>query len=109
MALKRKEKVKESGRPLIVQKRMKRGNPEIAPDAMLAWGRIPASAQKEILAVLKLTSPAAEAKTKHLRVGKSEFSVRQSSSGFRVVYQVGNDRDKIVSVFTPREAALLSE
>lgn len=109
MAIKRKQKVKESGRPPIVQRRMKRGNPEIAPDAMLAWGRISATAQKEILDVLKLTTPTAEAGTKHLRVGKSEFNVRQSSSGFRVVYEVGNDRDKIVSVFTPREAALLSE
>ncbi|MGN4069869.1 hypothetical protein ACS0Y7_35240 [Burkholderia gladioli] len=109
MAINRKQKVKEPGTTGIGRRRMKRGNPEIAPDALLAWGRIPASAQKEILDVLKLTTPNAKAKTRHLRVGKSEFSVRQSSSGFRVVYEVGNDRDKIVSVFTPREAALLSE
>lgn len=85
----------------------KRGTPEISPDAMLAWGRIPSSYKVEILDAVKHAS--AEGKTQSLKVGKKVLTIGKSSSGFRVVFEAGQDRDTIVSVITPREARLLRD
>lgn len=82
------------------------GNTAIAPRAVLAWGRIPSQDKAEILAVVERPSAAGDGNTKTVRVGEQMLTVRNMSSGFRVVYESGADRNTIISVLTPREAGL---
>ena len=85
----------------------KRGSTAISPQAMLAWNRIPTHSKDEILASFKHVTQASDANVKTVRVGTQLLKVRRMTSGFRVVYEPGDDRDTIVSVLTPREAGLV--
>ena len=82
------------------------GSTAISPRAMLAWGRIPSHNKAEIIAAVEQASPASDAHTKIVKVGTQVLKVRNMSSGFRVIYEQGDDRNTIVSVMTPREARL---
>lgn len=82
------------------------GSTAISPRAMLAWARIPSHNKAEIIAAIEHASPASDAHTKIVKVGNQVLKVRNMSSGFRVVYESGDDRNTIVSVLTPREARL---
>jgi len=80
----------------------------ISPEAAQAWGRIPQQNKFEIIEAVE--RPAQDgAGTKTVQVGAKRFTVQQVSSGFRVVYEPGNDRNTIVSVLTPREALLAQD
>ena len=85
----------------------KRGSTAISPQAMLAWSRIPTHRKDEILASFRHVTQASDANVKTVKVGTQVLKVRRMSSGFRVVYEPGSDRDTIVSVLTPREAGLV--
>jgi hypothetical protein len=78
----------------------------ISPWAMLAWGRIPSHKKAEIIAALEQALPADDGNTKIIEVGAQVLKVRNMASGFRVIYETGDDRNTIVSVLTPREARL---
>lgn len=78
----------------------------ISPWAMLAWGRIPSHDKAEIIAAVEQTSPGDDANIKIVTVGAQVLKVRSMASGFRVIYESGDDQNTIVSVLTPREARL---
>ncbi|MES2756031.1 MAG: hypothetical protein V4693_01555 [Pseudomonadota bacterium] len=78
----------------------------VSPRAMLAWGRIPSHNKAEIIAAIGQASPEGDANTRIVKVGPQVLKVRSVSSGFRVIYEPGDDRNTIVSVMTPREARL---
>jgi hypothetical protein len=84
-----------------------RDNTAISPQAMLAWSRVPTRSKDEILASFRHVTQASDANVKTVKVGTQVLKVRRLSSGFRVVYEPGDDRDTIVSVLTPREAGLV--
>lgn len=80
----------------------------ISPEAAQAWGRIPQQNKFEIIEAVGRPQIAG-ADTKTVKVGAKLFTVQRVSSGFRVVYEPGNDRNTIVSVLTPREALLVQD
>lgn len=80
----------------------------ISPWAMLAWGRIPSHNKAEIIAAVEQASPASDANIKIVKIGAQVLKVHNMASGFRVIYESGDDRNTIVSVLTPREARLAS-
>jgi hypothetical protein len=82
------------------------GSTVISPRAMLAWGRIPSHKKAEIIAAVEQATAASDAHTKIVKVGSQVLKVRNMSSGFRVIYEQGDDGNTIVSVLTPREARL---
>ena len=81
----------------------------ISPEAAQAWGRIPQQTKFEIIEAVGRPSQAGGADTTPVKVGPKFFTVQQVSSGFRVVYEPGHDRNTIVSVLTPREALLAQD
>jgi len=79
----------------------------ISAQAMQAWSRIPSNTKVEILAAVERPSSVSDASVKTVKVGKQTLMLKKMSSGFRVLYEPGTDRNTIVSVLTPREAGLL--
>src|SRR5262249_49501626 len=80
----------------------------ISPQAMLAWSRIPSHYKAEIISAVEQKTPISDANTKIVKVGTQVLKIQNISSGFRVVYEAGDDRNTIVSVLTPREARLIT-
>ncbi|MPQ55370.1 hypothetical protein [Duganella sp. FT27W] len=78
----------------------------ISAPAKLAWGRIPSRFKTEIIAAVEQRSPDSDASTKIVKVGSQLLKVRNVASGFRVIYEPGEDGNTIVSVLTPREVRL---
>lgn len=83
------------------------GTTSISPEAMQAWGRIPQQYKTEIIEAVEHPSATNRADTKSVKVGTKLLTVREMSSGFKVVYDPSNGRNTIVSVMTPREARLV--
>lgn len=81
------------------------GSTTISPRAMLAWSRIPSHNKAEIIEALE-ASPATDDHSKIVKVGTKMLTVRNIPSGFRVIYEQGDDRNTIISILTPREARL---
>lgn len=81
---------------------------EISPQALQAWSRIPSVAKVEILAAVERPSSVRDGTVKTVKVGNQMLMVKKMTSGFRVLYEQGLDRNIIVSVLTPREAGLLA-
>lgn len=81
----------------------RRGSMVISPQATLAWSRIPMDSKYEILASFKAATPLAD---KLVNTDDGVLRVRRIPSGYRVVYESGENHDTIVSVLTPREASL---
>lgn len=73
---------------------------------MLAWSRIPSRNKAEIIEALEQASTATDDRSKIVKVGTKVLTVRNIPSGFRVIYEQGDDRNTIISVLTPREARL---
>lgn len=82
------------------------GRTSISPLAVLAWGRIPSHIKTDILTALEQAPPDGDADTNIFNIGAQVFKVRTMGSGFRVVYEPGDNCNTIVSVLTPREARL---
>lgn len=78
----------------------------ISSPAKLAWGRIPSRFKTEIIAAVEQRSPESDASTKIVKVGNQRLKVRNVASGFRVIYEPGEDGNTIISVLTPREVRL---
>lgn len=80
----------------------------IAPQALLAWARIPSDRKAEILEVFRSTPSVPQSAGSAERSASQDLRVLQTPSGFKVVVGSEEGRTMILSVLTPREAGQLS-